>query len=47
MNGVEGRVNVLLGDLFDPVIGGDAALGGSWDAILANPPFIPVPPSLR
>jgi len=34
LNGVEGRVEVLLGDLFEPVV------GRQFDVILFNPPYL-------
>ena len=40
MNGVSNRLTAVLGDLYDPV------RPGPFDCILANPPFVPVPPGL-
>ncbi len=40
LNGLAGRVEYLIGDLFEPVA------GRQFDQICCNPPFMPVPPGM-
>ena len=41
MNGFSNKVDFKVGDLFEPV------KGRTFDVICCNPPFLPVPPSIR
>lgn len=41
MNGLSGKVELLEGDLLEPVA------GRSFDVICCNPPFMPVPPGVK
>ncbi len=41
-NGLSGRVEYLVGDLFEPI-----PAGRQFDLIACNPPFMPVPPGVR
>jgi hypothetical protein len=49
-NGRVGTVDVRLGDLYGPAasLSGSSAVGDDkFDIVLANPPFVPVPPALN
>ena len=41
LNGLSHRVEYLIGDLFEPIV------GRRFDLICCNPPFMPVPPGVR
>jgi methylase of polypeptide subunit release factors len=41
LNGLSHRVEYLIGDLFEPI------MGRRFDLICCNPPFMPVPPGVR
>jgi methylase of polypeptide subunit release factors len=41
LNGLSGRVEYLVGDLYEPIA------GRQFDLICCNPPFMPVPPGIR